>query len=70
MPQFMRQSSGNRQIGSGRGGKGSRTLPAKKIIPTSFETKVELKKAENAWVRPSEKVTEGQEQPIDVSTFA
>ena len=56
MPSFIRQGSGGRQIGTSRSGKGGRNAPPpKKIIPTSFETKVELKKAENAWVRHPEK---------------
>eukprot|EP00794_Sanderia_malayensis_P015465 gene15465-17049_t len=65
LPNYMRQNSGNRQAGSGRGGKGPRTVPTKKIIPSSFE-KVSLKKSENAWVRPSELTREltGEEQAL------
>ena len=53
MPTYMKGSAG-RQIGMSRSGKGGRAPPLKKIIPTNFEAKVELKKSENAWVRSSE----------------
>ena len=69
MPKFMRQGSGGRQAGMSRSGKGGRLAPPKKIIPTNFDTKVELKKSENAWVRSSEKTKEpvGEESEIEVS---
>lgn len=54
MPPFMQKGSSGRQVGMNRSGKGGRAAPPKRIIPTSFETKVELKKSDNAWVRPSE----------------
>lgn len=53
MPTFMQKGSAGRQIGMSRSGKGGRAPPPKKIIPTNFEAKVELKKSENAWVRSS-----------------
>ena len=54
MPTFMQKGSTGRQIGMSRSGKGGRAPAMKKIIPTNFEAKVELKKSDNAWVRPSE----------------
>ncbi len=64
MPQYMRQASSGRQVGPGRSGKGNRAPPPKKIIPTTFETKIELKKSDNAWVRPSEKPVDGEDQVL------
>lgn len=60
MPTFMRQSSGGRNSSSGNRNNrdrkgGSQTGPSKpqKIIHAPQFEKVELKKTENAWVRPS-----------------
>jgi len=66
MPNFMRQASGGRSSGggksrSGRGSAGPGSRPQKVIQLPSFE-KVELKKSENAWVRPSEKAKELPEE--------
>ena len=54
MPNYMQKGSGGRQVGMSRSGKGGKTIPPKRIIPTNFEAKVELKRGENAWVRSSE----------------
>ena len=54
MPAFMQKGSNGRQVGMSRSGKGGRGPAVKKIIPSNFEAKVELKKSDNAWVRPSE----------------
>lgn len=73
MPTFMQKGSSGRQIGPSRSGKGSRTAAPKRIIPTSFEAKVELKKSDNAWVRTSEVSADlseyEKEKQVQLSTF-
>ena len=54
MPSFMQKGSNGRQVGMSRSGKGGRTPAVKKIIPSNYEAKAELKKSDNAWVRSSE----------------
>ena len=69
MPTFMRQSSGGRNSATGgrrdnrdnrkggsQGGGGQQRQP--KILQAPQFEKIELKKAENAWVRPSEQTRE------------
>jgi len=60
MPTFMRQSSGGRNSTSGnrnsrdrKGGSQAGQVKPQKILHVPQFEKVELKKAENAWVRPS-----------------
>ncbi|XP_066928112.1 eukaryotic translation initiation factor 4 gamma 3-like isoform X2 [Clytia hemisphaerica] len=60
MPNFMRQSSGGRSSGGGRSSKSDRRGPPsmggkpQKIIQLPQFEKLELKRSENAWVRPSD----------------
>ena len=59
MPGFMRQPSGGRSNSNSRGSKGGRApggMGGKqpKVIQMPQFEKVELKRSENAWVRPSD----------------
>merc|ERR1711970_560354 len=65
MPTFMRQSSGGRNSATGgrssrdrKGGPQSSQQRPQKILQAPQFEKIELKKAENAWVRPSEQTRE------------
>ena len=73
MPQFMRHSSGGGRSSGGNRSKDRRgpasqsgNRPQKIIQMPQFE-KLELKKSENAWVRPSEQVKEMSEEEKETS---
>lgn len=65
MPQFMRSTSGGRSSSGGRskgsgGGRGGGR--PQKVIQAPVFQKVELKKSENAWVRPKDQDKELPEE--------
>lgn len=79
MPTFMRQASGGRSSGGGSRSKDRRGPPSmggskpQKIIQIPQYEKMELKKSDNAWVRPKEKLKElsddDREKDVSIMVF-